>query len=54
MDPTLVPSINDAFITPPPPPTKPQMAESSDDLSPWNPPLFYSKKDDEAAVRVQA
>ena len=37
MDPTLVPSINDAFITPP---TKPQMAESSDDLSPWIPPLF--------------
>ena len=23
-----------------PPPTKPQMAESSDDLSPWIPPLF--------------
>ena len=40
MDPTLVPSINDAFITPPPPPTKPEMAESSDDLSPWIPPLF--------------
>ena len=40
MDPTLVPSISDAFITPPPSPTKPEMAGSQHHLSPWIPPLF--------------